>query len=131
MQRRAGLWLGCVLVFGLAATALAAKLETIFTISGALFAPVAGVMTAEALLSRGRWTGVRIGWRLPGVLAWSLGVLIGLTPVLGGSTGVGSIQPAALYGYLTAVVVYEAAALLGARAPAVAITRSERPGDAR
>ncbi|MDR3618116.1 MAG: hypothetical protein P4L85_02110 [Paludisphaera borealis] len=133
LQKRAGVCLGCGLIFVLAATALAARLETIFTISGALFAPVAGVMTAESLLSRGRWTGVRGGWRLPGVSAWSLGVLIGLAPVMEGLTGstrLGSIQPAALYAYLAAVIVYGAASLLGPNAPTVAIARAERSGDA-
>ena len=133
MQKRAGLWLGCVLVFGLGATAFSAELETIFTISGALFAPLAGVMLGEAVMSRRRVAGPRLGWRPKGVAAWSLGVLVGLAPVLQRLTGASaleSIEPAALLAYLTAVFVYLAASLLGPKAAGVAVDRSETSGDA-
>lgn len=115
MQGRAGLWLGCLLVFVLSATALAARLETIFTLSGALFAPLAGVLTVESLLRRGEWTGVRPGWRLAGVAAWIAGCLVGLAPVLTDLTGIGPaafLEPAALYAYLAAAIAYGSAGMI-------------------
>jgi hypothetical protein len=132
MQKRAGLWIGCVLVFLLGATALVAELETIFTISGALFAPLAGVITAEAVLSRGRWSGPRAGWRAPGVAAWSLGVLVGLAPFIQRSTGAnasGLVEPAALFAYLAAAIVYAAASPLSPKAPGLALGDLETPGE--
>lgn len=133
MQRRAGLWLGCVVVFVLGATALAAELETIFTISGALFAPLAGVMTGEAVMSRRSGVVPRLGWRLQGVGAWALGVVVGFAPVLEWSTGAsafGSVEPAALFGYATAAIVSVASSLIGPEASVVALDRSETSGDA-
>jgi hypothetical protein len=117
MRGRAGLAFAYMMVIGLGATAVSARLETIFTISGALFAPLAGVMTAESVLSRGRWSGVRAGWRQPGVAAWGVGCLIGLAPVFFGTR---AIQPAAFYGWLASAIVYAAA---------VAATGRKRSGD--
>ncbi len=133
LQRRAGLWLGCVLVVGLGATALSAELETIFTISGALFAPLAGVIAAEAILTRGAWAGPRTGWRPAGIAAWSLGAVVGLAPVLQRLTGADSlrlVEPAALFAFLAAAAVYAAASLASPKAPSVELGRSEHSGAA-
>jgi len=119
-------------ILATAATGLAARTEAIFAISGALFAPAAGVLTAEAILSRGRWAGVREGWPVPGVASWAIGAVVGVAPMLGVAVGVPwleAIQPASLYGYLTAATAYGASASRSPGGPAAAVARAESVGD--
>lgn len=106
-------WLGTVLgyglIFALMAISFAARLETIFTLGGALFAPAAGILMVEAIANRGAWRGVRPGWRGPGVAAWIVGVVVGLAPLAGEAPGapwLASVQPASLLAFATAAAVY-------------------------
>jgi hypothetical protein len=111
-------------VLTMAATGLAARTEAIFAISGSLFAPVAGILTAAAYRPR---DGVRAGWLPAGVTAWAIGVAVGLAPVLGAAAGVRwleAVQPASLYACLAAFFVY---GFSTPRPPSTA--RAERPGD--
>jgi hypothetical protein len=106
-----GLFYAAILV--LAATGIAARSEGLFALGGALFAPLAGVITADSIVSRGRWAGVRPGWRVSGVAAWAIGAAVGLLPVLGAAAGLtrlASIQPASLFAYLAAAIVFGATA---------------------
>ena len=93
------------------------RAEAIFTILGALFAPVAGAMVADATRRRGAtWSGPRRGFNPAGLLAWGVGVAVGLAPLVARSAGnaaVAKIPAAALLGFGAAFVVYRAAALVG------------------
>lgn len=102
-------WFGSLPALVLVATSWAGRIELIFGLLGAVFAPAAGVIAAEALLHRFRWRGVREGWNLPGVLAWAVGVGLGLVLI-------GRLEPAALVAYLSAAGSYPVLArLLGER----------------
>jgi hypothetical protein len=114
--RRRWAWLGAGIALVLVATSLADRLEVIFGLLGAVFAPAIGAMTAD-WLRRGRmWRGVRPGVNRAGLFAWGIGVLVGLVPTLGAAVGSGTaafFQPAALFAYLAALVSYPALAALG------------------
>jgi hypothetical protein len=109
-------WLGGAAAFGLIAVSWTDRLGTIFTITGAAFAPALGALSADALSQRLRWNGIRAGWHAPGLLAWGLGLAVGLLPLLPASaklTGGWPLQPAALDAYLVSLVAYTVLSLLG------------------
>lgn len=100
----------------LSISAVLARLEPVFGVIGAVFAPVAGAMTADFVRSHGAWTGARRGWNPAGLVGWAVGVAVGLVPVLGRAAGVDRLtrlQPAAVLGCLAAFVVYLVVAALG------------------
>jgi len=112
--------IGGVLAFALIATSWASRLEEIFNLMGAIFASAVGALVADALRQKGQWHGVRRGWNPAGLLAWGLGMAVGLVPLLGAlfdwSTAQ-RFQPAALYAFLTSAVLYLALAALGLERP--------------
>jgi cytosine permease len=108
--------LGATAAWPLVATGLAGRLEPIFTVLGAVFAPMVGAMAGDYVRSRGAWPGPRRGINPAGLLAWLGGFLVGLIPlaVEAGGWGDGSrLQPAAVYGFLTAFLVYTVMARIG------------------
>jgi hypothetical protein len=129
LRRWRGVGIFYAVVLTMAATGLAARTETIFAISGALFAPAAGILTAAAYRPR---AGAVAGWLPAGVAAWAIGVAVGLAPVLGAAAGVGwleSIQPASPLAYLTALFVYGFSTPRPPAAPSTATPGPGRPGD--
>ena len=112
--------IGGVLAFVLIATSWAGRIEEIFNLMGAIFAPAIGALVADALRQKGQWHGVRRGWNPAGLLAWGLGVAVGLLPVLGALidwSAARRFQPAALYAFLTSAGLYLALAPLGLERP--------------
>jgi cytosine permease len=104
----------------LALSGVLGRLLPVFGVVGAVFAPVVGAMAADFLRSRGAWTHPRRGVNRPGVMAWVVGLVIGLTPVVGptlGARDLASVQPAALFAFLAAFVTYLALAVLGFESP--------------
>jgi cytosine permease len=103
-------------------TGLPARLETIFSLMGAVFGPMVAAMAADYVRHRGGWPGPRQGVNLPGLLAWAAGLAVGLVPIVAGSVGweAGTrFQPAAVFAFFTSFVVYLILAGLGAEAPAL------------
>ena len=122
--------LGYGLIFALMAQSFASDVETIFTLGGALFASAAGVLAVEALANRGPGREVRPGWRLSGVAAWLVGLVVGLAPLLGeavSTPSLKSVQPAALLAFATAAAVYGVAALATSGRASTAADRSDVP----
>jgi hypothetical protein len=79
-------------------------------------------MAADYLRNRGRWPGPRRGVNAVGVLAWSVGCVSGLVPLVASEAGGPRwliIQPACLLGFAVAFVVYAALAALGLEPPAL------------
>jgi len=112
--------IGGVLAFALIATSWAGRLEEIFNLMGAIFASAVGALVADALRQKGQWHGVRRGWNPAGLLAWGLGMAVGLVPVLGALfdwSAARRFQPAALYAFLTSAGLYLALAALGLERP--------------
>jgi cytosine permease len=109
--------LGTAAAWPLCATGWAGQLETVFALLGALFAPMAGAMAADYVRNRGSWPGPRKGVSVPGIVAWVFGVAIGMIPLIGNAWGMAAwarFQPAALYAFLAAFLVYRLLAAFGA-----------------
>jgi cytosine permease len=98
------------------ATGGAGRLETIFTLMGATFAPMVGALAADYLRRRGGWADARRGINTPGLVGWAVGLVVGLVPILGGKAGAW-LQPSAVFAFLAALVTYLILATLGAEAP--------------
>jgi cytosine permease len=120
IRRRVWTRIGGLLAFVLIATSWAGRIEEIFNLMGAIFAPAIGALVADALRQKGQWHGIRRGWNPAGLLAWGLGVAVGLLPVLGALidwSAARRFQPAALYAFLTSAGLYLALAPLGLERP--------------
>jgi hypothetical protein len=110
-------WL--LIVFG-----WAGRLQTIFGLMGAAFAPVVAAMAADYVRHRGVWPGARRGVNLPGLLAWAVGLAVGLVPIVSASVrwDAGTrFQPAAVFAFLAAFIAYLVLAGLGAESPPVPV----------
>ncbi|MCW5978684.1 MAG: cytosine permease [Bryobacteraceae bacterium] len=91
----------------LAITGVAENLISFFSIVGASFGPICGAMAADYLLAGRKWAGPRAGISIAGYGAWAAGFLVGILPFLPVSEAVKSYsQPAALYSFITGLVVY-------------------------
>jgi cytosine permease len=112
--------IGTTAAWPLVASGYATRLDTIFSLMGATFAPLVAAMAADYLRHHGTWPGARRGVNPPGLIAWALGLAVGLVPLaseaLGWPPGT-RFQPAAVFAYLTALVAYLVLASLGAEAP--------------
>lgn len=107
---------GAVLALPLIATGAPERLERVFTVLGAGVAPVIGAMTAEYRRHRGAWPGPRPGWNRAGLFAWLAGLLVGLVPLVGDLAEIPAlrlVQPAAVYAFVVALVVYTLLARAG------------------
>ncbi len=105
---------GVTVAMVLAITGVAANLVGLFTIVGASFGPICGAMTADYLLAGRRWAGPRQGISIPGYLSWALGFVVGLLPFLPiPEEWKPYVQPAVVYSYITAFLVYVVAAKVG------------------
>ena len=101
----------------LIATGRASRLEAIFSILGAVFAPAVGAMAADYVRTRGAWPGPRRGVNVAGLIAWLVGMAIGLLPTITAASGWGrgtQFQPAAVHGFMAGFLVYALLARLGA-----------------
>jgi purine-cytosine permease-like protein len=99
----------------LMAVGISQRLELVFPVMGAVFAPLAAALTADYLRQRGAWRGPRRGVNVPGLLAWAVGLAVGLMPIL--NPAAIRFQPAAVFAYLAAFVTYIVLAGLGAESP--------------
>jgi hypothetical protein len=122
IRRRVWTRIAGVLAFVLIATSWADRLEWIFDLMGAVFASAVGILVADALRQKMRWHGVRRDWNPAGLLAWGLGLAVGLVPVLGSLVNWSAarrFQPASLYAFLTSAGLYLVLAALGLERPLV------------
>jgi cytosine permease len=121
--------LGTAAAWLLIASGLAGRLETIFSIMGAVFAPVVGAMAADYLRHRGTWPGPRRGINLAGLIAWGLGVMVGLVPWLVPAWET-RFQPAAVLAFLTGLLIDAMLARLGLEPPIVPLPGVTQPSEA-
>lgn len=119
-QRLASVWprlsklqwslLGAAIAWILVAVGLPIRLEGIFTIMGALFAPMVGAMAGDFVRSRGNWPGIRRQFNLAGLVAWVIGFTIGMIPLSAPTWGNPELaerfQPASLFAFVAAFLVY-------------------------
>jgi hypothetical protein len=119
--------LGTTAAWLLIAAGLAARLETIFSLMGAVFAPMVAAMAADYVRHRGAWPGARRGLNLPGVAGWAVGVLVGLVPFFAEARGWDAVrfQPAAVYAFAAALLTYLVLGAAGSEAPLLAAAAPE------
>jgi cytosine permease len=97
-----------------AVTGAAAHLISFFTIVGASFGPIIGVMAADYYLAGRRWPGPREGINWAGYIAWAVGFAVGILPFLPLPADlVPYTQPASLYGFIVGFAIYMGLAKAG------------------
>ena len=75
--------MAAAVAFVLVAFSWADRLEIIFSLIGAVFAPAIGTIVADAWRQKGQWRGIRMGLNPCGVIAWGAGLFVGVIPLLG------------------------------------------------
>jgi cytosine permease len=113
-------WIGGAAAFLLTAVSWASRLEVLFSLMGAIFAPAVGALVADAWRQRGEWKGIRQGFHRVGMIAWVVGVVIGLVPLFAamiGSPTAQQFQPAAVFAFLASAGLYTVLAALGPEQP--------------
>jgi len=122
--------IGTTAAWLLIAGGYAGRLETIFSLMGAVVAPLVAALSADYFRQRGAWRGGRLGVNGPGLAAWSVGVAVGLVPILSQAVGWPAgirFQPAAVFAYVAAFVTYLILAALGTEAPLISDRSATAP----
>jgi hypothetical protein len=122
-------WVPAAVAFVLVAVFWADRLEVIFSLIGAVFAPAVGTIVADAWRQKGQWRGIRMGLNPCGVIAWGAGLFVGVIPLLGTLFRwpmAQDLQPAALLAFFTAATVYLILAAAGLEGPLVAMPDLEQ-----
>jgi cytosine permease len=109
--------MGMVLIGGVAAiilavTGVALNLVGVFSIIGASFGPVCGSMAADYLLSGRKWSGPRKGINWAGYIAWAVGFVVAILPMVGGER-FSFITPAPVIAFVIGFVLYAVLAKAG------------------
>ena len=115
---------GIVVAIILAVTGLAMNLIGAFSIIGASFGPICGSMAADYLLSGCKWSGPRKGINLAGYIAWAVGFIVAILPMVGGEK-FGFITPAPVIAFVIGFVLYAVLAKAGLEPPTVEMATSE------
>jgi cytosine permease len=110
--------IGAVVAIILASTGVALNLMGVFGIIGASFGPICGSMAADYLLSGCKWAGPRKGVNLAGYIAWAVGFVVAILPMIGIPKLVTAdkfsfISPAPVIAFIIGFVVYAALAKAG------------------
>ena len=114
VPRMASTMAGVTIAIILAATGVAGDIIGFFGIVGASFGPIVGAMVADYYLSGKKWAGPREGISIPGYVAWAAGFIVGILPSLPVSDTMKMYsQPAAVYSFLTGLIVYTVLAKMG------------------
>ncbi len=109
----------------LAVTGVAGELGPFFGLIGASFGPICGAITADYLLSGGKWPGPRKGINWAGYISLIVGFIVGILP----NIGYGSIVPAAIYSYIVGFVLYIILAKAGLEPETIPYGKDELPAD--
>jgi cytosine permease len=113
-------WIEGAAAFLLTAVSWTNRLEVLFSLMGAIFAPAVGALVADAWRQKGEWKGIRQGFHWVGLIAWAVGVVIGLVPLFASMIGwptAQQFQPAAVFAFLSSAGVYTVLAALGPEQP--------------
>ncbi|MHC5538651.1 purine-cytosine permease-like transporter [Singulisphaera rosea] len=125
--------LGAAIAWVFVAIGLPIRLEGLFTIMGALFAPMVGALAGDFVRSRGNWSGIRCGINPAGLIAWVIGVLIGLIPLSAplwrNPDLIERFQPASLFAFIAAFLVYLLLAARGLEPEVVAFPPPPLPAE--
>jgi cytosine permease len=100
--------IGMAVAYVLIALRITARLDMVYTLLGATFAPIAGALAAESLRTASPWPGPRRGVNPAGVAAWVVGFAVGVIPLAGQLAAVPTlnrVQPAAVLAFTAAFLV--------------------------
>jgi len=112
---------GAIVSIILAASGYALNLIGVFNIIGASFGPICGSMAADYLLSGGKWAGPRKGINRAGYIAWGVGFVVAILPMIKPAT-FGFITPAPVIAFVIGFVLYYVLAKAGLEPPVVELT---------
>ena len=118
--------IGAVVAIILAATGWALNLARVFGIIGASFGPICGSMVADYLLSGCKWSGPRKGVNLAGYIAWAVGFIVAILPMVGGQR-FSFINPAPVIAFVIGFVLYAILAKAGLQPEAGQMPVAETP----
>ena len=93
----------------LAISGLAGKAIIVFQIIGASFGPICGAMLVDYVLNGGKWPGPRAGFNPAGWIAWALGFVVGILPIL----NIYAVPAAPVAAFVVGTVVYFLCAKMG------------------
>ncbi len=93
--------IGAAISIALALTGLAGQVVPVFQVIGASFGPICGAFAVDYILSGYTWSGPRAGFNPAGWIAWALGFLVGILPLLGVA-----VPAAPLAAFIVGAVVY-------------------------
>ncbi len=112
--------IGAIMAVILAITGKALNLIGVFSIIGASFGPICGSMAADYLLSGRKWAGPRKGINWAGYIAWAVGFVVAILPMVGGEK-FSFITPAPVIAFVIGFVLYVILAKAGLEPPVVAM----------
>jgi len=104
--------IGAIIAIVLAVTGVAMNLIGVFSIIGASFGPICGSMAADYLLSGCKWSGPRKGINWAGYIAWAVGFVVAILPIVGGEK-FSFISPAPVIAFVIGFVLYAILAKAG------------------
>lgn len=120
--------IGAVAAIILAVTGVALNLVGVFQIIGASFGPVCGSMAADYLLSGRKWSGPRKGINWAGYIAWAVGFVVAILPMVGGER-FRFITPAPVIAFVIGFVLYVVLAKAGLEPEVVKLGPAEGASD--
>jgi cytosine permease len=118
-------FLGAIVSIILGATGVALNLQGVFGIIGASFGPICGSMAADYLLSGRKWAGPREGINWAGYIAWLVGFVVALLPMVWGDR-FAFITPAPVIAFVIGFVLYAVLAKAGLEPKVVELTAAKR-----
>jgi cytosine permease len=110
--------IGTIVSIILAVTGWAGQVVDVFKVIGASFGPICGAMLVDYLLSGGKWTGPRAGFNPAGWIAWALGFIVGILPLM----KIYDLPAAPVAAFIVGAVVYFLCAKIGMLSPIVPVT---------
>ncbi|MCX6922218.1 MAG: cytosine permease [Verrucomicrobia bacterium] len=110
--------IGTVVSIILAVTGWAGQVMSVFSVIGASFGPICGAMLVDYLLSGGKWSGPRAGFNPAGWIAWALGFVVGILPLL----KIYDLPAAPVAAFVVGAVVYFLCAKAGMQSPVVPVS---------
>jgi cytosine permease len=110
--------IGTVVSIILAVTGWAGQVVDVFKVIGASFGPICGAMLVDYLLNGKKWSGPRAGFNPAGWIAWALGFIVGILPLI----KVYDVPAAPVAAFVVGAVVYFLCAKMGMLSPVVPVS---------
>ena len=114
--------IGAAVSILLAVSGLAGKAIIVFQIIGATFGPILGAMLVEYLREGRGWSGPREGFNPAGWIAWLLGAVVGVLPIL----NVYPVPAAPVAAFFVGAVVYAVLAKCGMQTRVIPLSSLEK-----